>query len=98
MKRNLSMAFIVVAIMSLALAVSPVFGGNGNGVEKAKQAQEKVNQKVLSKKDVVGTAVGLDSEGNAIIRVFTAKSGVGGIPKEQDGVKIVARLPAPSIP
>ena len=50
MKRKLSMAFIIVAIMSLALAVSPVFGGNGNGVEKAKQAQEKVNQKVLSKK------------------------------------------------
>ena len=49
MKRKLSMAFIVVAIMSLALAVSPVFGGNGNGVEKAKQAQEKVNQKVLFK-------------------------------------------------
>jgi len=44
------MAFIVVAIMSLALAVSPVFGGNGNCVEKAKQAQEKVNQKVLLKK------------------------------------------------
>ena len=44
------MAFIVVAIMSSALAVSPVFGGNGNGVEKAKQAQENVNQKVLSKK------------------------------------------------
>jgi hypothetical protein len=50
MKHKISMAFIVVAIMSLALAVSQVFGGNNNGVEKAKQAQEKVNQKVLSKK------------------------------------------------
>jgi hypothetical protein len=49
-KRKLSMAFIVVAIMSSALAVSPVFGGNGNDVEKAKQAREKVNRKVLSKK------------------------------------------------
>ena len=95
MKRKLSMAFIVVAIMSLALAVSPVFGGNGNGVERAKQAQEKVNQKVLSKKDVVGTAVGLDSEGNAVIRVFTANSGVGGIPKEQDGLQVVAQGTGP---
>ena len=57
--------------------------------------QEKVNQKVLSKKDVVGTAVGLDSEGNAVIRVFTANSGVGGIPKEHDGVKIVAQVTGP---
>ena len=92
MKRKLSMAFIVVAIMSLALAASPVFGGNDNGVEKANQAQEKVNQKVLSKKDVVGTAVGLDEDGKAVVRVFTAKSGVVGIPKEQDGIKIVAQV------
>ena len=33
--------------------------------------------------------------GNAVIRVFTAKSGVGGIPKEQDGVKIVAQVTGP---
>ena len=95
LKKKLSLVSIVVAVMLLALAASPVLGGNGNGVENAKRAQEKVNQKVLSKKDVVGTAVGLDSEGKAIIRVFTAKSGVGGIPKEQDGVKIVAQVTGP---
>jgi len=33
--------------------------------------------------------------GNAVIRVFTAKSGVGRIPKEQDGVKIVAQVTGP---
>ena len=81
--------------MLMALAASPVLGGNGNGVENAKQAQEKVNQKVLSNKDVVGTAVGLNSDGEAVVRVFTAKSGVGGIPKEQDGVKIVAQVTGP---
>lgn len=44
MKRKLSMAFIAVAIMSLALVISPVFGGNGNGqqgLERAIAAQEK---------------------------------------------------------
>ena len=49
--------------MLLALAASPVLGGNGNGVENAKRAQEKVNQKVFSNNAVVGTAVGLDSDG-----------------------------------
>ena len=83
MKKHLSLVSIVVAVMLLALAASPVLGGNGNGVENAKRAQEKVNQKVLSNKDVVGTAVGLDSEGKAIIRVFTAKSGVGGFPRSR---------------
>ena len=81
--------------MSLALASSPVFGGNGHGIENAKRAQGKVNQKVLSNKDVVGTAVGLSSDGNAVVRVFTAKPGVAGIPKEQDGVKIVAQVTGP---
>lgn len=95
MKRKFSLVLIVVAIMSLGLAASPVFGGNGNDVEKAKQAQEKVNKKVLSNKDVVGTAVGLNAGGEALVRVFTAKSGVGGIPKEQDGVKIVTQVTGP---
>ena len=81
MKKQLFLVSIVVTAMLLALAASPVFGGNENGVENAKRAQEKVDQKVLSNKDVVGTAVGLDSEGNAIVRVFTAKSGVGGFPR-----------------
>ena len=95
MKRNLSIAFLVTAALILALAASPVFGGNGNDVEKAKRAQEKVNGKVLSNEDVVGTAVGLNADGEAVVRVFTAKSGVGGIPKEQDGVKIVAQVTGP---
>ena len=39
MKLKLSMAFIVLAVMSLAPAASPVFGGNGeDGLEKAKEA------------------------------------------------------------
>ena len=95
MKRKLSLVSIVVVLILLALAASPVLGGNGNDVEKAKRAQEKVNKKVLSNKDVVGTAVGLNADGEAVVRVFTAKSGVGGIPKEQDGVKIVAQVTGP---
>ena len=33
--------------------------------------------------------------GNAVIRVSMAKSGVGGIPKEQAGVEIVAQVTGP---
>ena len=95
MKRKLSMAFIVLAVMSLALAASPVFGGNGNGVENAKQAQDKVNKKVFSNSAVVGTAVGLNSDGEAVVKVFTAKAGVSGIPQKQDGISVIVQVTGP---
>ena len=95
MKKTLSLGLLMAMVLLLAMAAGPVFGGNGNDVEKAKKAQDKVNQKVLSKKDVVGTAVGRNAEGEVVVRVFTAKSGVGGIPKEQDGVKVVAQVTGP---
>ena len=58
MKKHLSLVSIVVAVMLLALAASPVLGGNGNGVENAKRAQEKVNQKVLSKRMLLEPPLG----------------------------------------
>ena len=70
MKRKLSMAFFAVAIMSLALAASPVFGGNGgdvpvqqDGLENAKRAPEKHTNQLMAKDGVEGTAVGLNWQG-----------------------------------
>ena len=89
------MVFIVVAIMSLALAASPVFGGNGNGqpgLERAIAAQEKHTDALLAKEGVVGTAVGLNPAGKVAVLVFTEKSGVGNIPNELDGVPVAVRV------
>ena len=91
----MSLISIVVAVMLLALAASPALGGNGNGVENAKQAQEKVNQKVLSNKDVVGTAVGLNSDGEAVVKVVMAKACVSGIPQKQDGISVIVQVTGP---
>ena len=57
MKRKLTMGLIFVTVMLLALAASPVFGGNG--LEKADQAREKHTDNLLAKDGVVGVALGL---------------------------------------
>jgi hypothetical protein len=42
MKRTVSIAFLLMAVSLLALAASPVFGGNdGDGLDKAEQARER---------------------------------------------------------
>ena len=77
------MTFIVVAIMSLALAASPVLGGNGadvpvqvDGLEKAKRAQEKHTNGLLAKEGIEGTGVGFNGQGRPAVVIFTAKPGV----------------------
>lgn len=98
MKKLVLSGLLMATVLLLALAASPVIGGNhGSDIEKGKRAQEKVNQKVLPNKDVVGTAVGRNAEGEVVVRVFTAKSGVGGIPKEQDGVKVLVKVTGPIV-
>ena len=99
MKRKLSMAFIVVAILSLALATSPVLGGNEgdvpvkeHGLEKAKQAQNKHTNRLLAKEGVEGTAVGFNGQGQPTVVIFTAKKGIQGLPAELDGVPVAVRV------
>lgn len=90
MKRLMPLALILVIVLVGALAVSPVLGGN-HGIEGAKKAQKGLNDQVLSNGDVVGTAVGL-KDGEAVLRVFTAKPGVAGIPKKHDGFDVLVQV------
>ena len=90
MKRFMPLAVILTVILIGALAVSPVFGGN-HGVEGAKNAQKGLNDQVLPNSDVVGTAVGL-KDGQVVLKVFTARQGVAGIPKKHDGFDVVVQV------
>ena len=98
MKRKLSISLLVIAIISLALAASPVFGGEGDvtvkpdGLERAKQAQEKHTSKLLAREGVEGTAIGFNGPGQPTVVIFTAKNGVQGLPAELDGVPVSVRV------
>ena len=66
-RKRLLLTLIAVIALVTAMAASPVFGGGGGGgdqgLEKAKQAQEKHTDQLLAKEDVEGTAVGFDGAG-----------------------------------
>lgn len=72
------------------MAVSPVFGGN-HGIDGANNAQKSLNDLVLPNGNVVGTAVGL-KDGQAVLKVFTARNGVAGIPKKHGGFDVEVQV------
>ena len=97
MKKTLSLGLLMAMVLLLALVASPVFGGNhgdhgndyGDDVERAKRAQEKHTRALMANPNIVGTGVGLNSDGQAVIRVFTQKAGVP-VPHELEGVRVQA--------
>ena len=58
------------------------------GFEAALLAQTRHTARLMATPGVVGTAVGLNRAGEAVIKVFTAKPGVTGIPATLDQVSV----------
>jgi hypothetical protein len=57
-------------------------------VRAALAAQERHNPQLRAIPGVVGTAVGLNSAGQAVVKVFTATAGAAGIPASLDNVPV----------
>jgi len=62
------------------------------GLLKAKEAQELNTPYLMEDPDVVGTAIGEDLNGNAVIKVFLAKDGVKGIPSKLNGISVIKEV------
>jgi PKD repeat protein len=67
-------------LQTRADAFQGVISGQESGLGAAISAQRRHTPGLLRIEGVVGTAVGLDEDGNAAVKVFTARPGVGGIP------------------
>jgi hypothetical protein len=81
---------VVVAVFSV-LVLSAVLSAQGrseDGLARAKAAQERHTDELMAKPGVVGTAVGLNENGQHTVMVLLEKPGVGGIPNELDGVPV----------
>ncbi len=52
------------------------------------RVQEKHTQRLMSVRDVVGTAVGLDNAGEVVVKIYTVREGVADLPKTLDGMKV----------
>ncbi|MBM83441.1 MAG: hypothetical protein CMJ78_23020 [Planctomycetaceae bacterium] len=67
-------------------------------IEKVTKAQDEFTKSFLPKKDVHGTATGLDDNGNPVIKVFIEKPGAGDVPKQYRGVVIETIVTGPLVP
>ena len=61
-------------------------------LKPAMAVQERHTGRLLSIPGVVGTAVGLDRDGRAVIRVFTARAGVAGLPDMLEGLPVETKV------
>ena len=89
--RKLISLGIVIGLLTL-LAVIPVaaggHAGDPPGLAKAIAAQEAHTDALLATDGVVGTGVGLASDGKHQVLIFTESAGVAGLPKSLDRVKV----------
>lgn len=86
----------LVAIFALLLtdAAAAAVSVDGLRVERkhldrlgsALAAQDQATPNLLSRQGVVGTAVGLDAKGEPVVKIFTERAAVFGLPFEIDGV------------
>ncbi len=81
---------ILLAFMAGTIYAAPP--GEPPGLERAIAAQEKHNSQLLATQGVVGTAVGLTAKGKPVVKVFTEKAGVTGLPESLDGVSVKVQV------
>jgi len=79
---------VVVVVFWAFSGVLLAQGRSGDALERAIEAQEKHTEQLMGIPGVVGTAVGLDQDSRAVVKVFTARGGVAGIPGILDGVRV----------
>ena len=91
--RSVVLALVLLAMLMGGVVGSPVFGGNGEqGLERAKEAQERHTDRLMANPDVVGTAVGKSAAGRPAVLILTKVPGVARLPAELDGVPVVVKV------
>ena len=89
-RRRFFQAFAAVMVTVCLLVLSGVLSAQGNSdtaFERVKEVQERHTEALMAKEGVVGTAVGLDDDGNPAVLVLLEHGAVAGIPDQLDGVK-----------
>jgi len=83
----LLVAVVIFSILALSSAVMAQ-GRSEEAFQRVKEVQERHTLKLMAKKGVVGTAIGLNDKGKHVVVVFLEKPGVAGIPKELEGIPV----------
>ena len=91
LRRAFCQLLLVAIVIFSLLALSGVLlaqGRSDQALERVIEVQEKHTQRLMGIPGVVGTAVGLDQDSRGVVKVFTARGGVAGIPGILDGVRV----------
>lgn len=88
---------VVAAVFGLLVFSGVLFaqGHSEDAFGRAKEVHEKHSDRLMAKEGVVGIAVGHDDSGRPAVKVFTERPGIGGIPKELDGVPVDVEVTGP---
>ena len=84
-KSIISICIILLLIFSNVLSAQ---GRRDWAFEHVREVQERNSERFIQKKDIEGTAIGYDRNGQPVIKVFTSKPGVYGIPSDIEGVSV----------
>jgi len=90
-RRRLFQALLATVVALCMLAFSGVLSAQGNrenAFERVREVQERHTEKLMAKKGVVGTAVGLAESDEPAVLILLEEAGVAGIPPELDGVPV----------
>jgi hypothetical protein len=88
--------FIVSFLFLSALAVPSSIFAQARFVPRhlgpALAAQERYTRDLLRIEGVAGTAVGVGENGEPVVKIYTEREGIGGIPQILDGVSVVTQV------
>jgi hypothetical protein len=73
---------------ALGVSTPPGQDNAQDAFDAAITAQERHTPRLMRMEGVVGTAVGLNPAGRPVVRIFTARPGVGNIPEHLDNVPV----------
>ena len=62
------------------------------GLDRAMEVQERNTERLMTIAGIVGTATGIDADGNPVVKVFTMRPGVAGIPGNLDGIPVAIEV------
>lgn len=82
---NLSALFLLLLYSNIQVLAQPI---DPPGLENAKSVQEAHTPNLLDNPEVVGTAVGLDDNGEPVIKVFVLTEQFRGIPQSLEGFPV----------
>ncbi|MFC1968723.1 Ig-like domain-containing protein [Chloroflexota bacterium] len=93
MRKFIVFAVIIAVLASMAATVYAAPPPDGPpGLKRAIEVQEAHTDSLVAIPGVVGTAVGLQTDGEPVVKIYTESPGVVGLPKKLDGVPVLVQV------